>query len=230
MIRHPLLVLTLLLIGAPSAYGAMIIDRAIITFTADGSSREDVLVVNPDPDPLYLEVEVLEVKNPGTEEETRTVVSNPEELGLIASPRRTMIPSDGQRTIRLVALKPPGEQEQVYRVNMRPTAGDVQSDTMAIKILLGYQLLIFVEPETINIDIDIKREGNKLKLENRGNVNVRVHDLVQCEVYPMPPEDCDTINGTRLYPGNQVTLDLPYDNPLTLQLSAAGQISTRQID
>lgn len=208
---------------------AMVIDRAVVTFQADGSPREDVLVSNPDQEPLFIDVEVLTVSHPGTGVEEREVVKDPETIGLIATPRRLMVPPGGQRVVRLVNLNGHGDKERVYRVNLNPVSGPVESEQMGVRIMVGYQLLVFVEPHDVEVKLEGQRDGTELTLFNAGNVNVRVHHGEQCPPAPTPGE-CRELNGKRLYPGNTIVLDLPYDAPVTFSVSAADKSRKRRFE
>lgn len=227
--------LTLLIISGlflQSAHAGMYIDKSIVAFRNGEQLRQDIIVTNPDDTPAFIEVEVLEVLEPGTENESRTVVKNPEEIGLVASPRRLMVPPGGQRVVRLVSLNGFQDKEQVYRVNFTPVAGDVESDTMAVMILVAYQVLVFVDPATVTVDLSASRQGQQLLLENRGNVNVQIYQGLQCPlgVELMPPgkdeealeNGCVELPNHRLYPGNRITVDLPFDRPARYLVTAAG--------
>lgn len=42
---------------APLGQASMVLDRSIVTFVPGKAPREDVTINNPDPDPLFIEVE-----------------------------------------------------------------------------------------------------------------------------------------------------------------------------
>lgn len=202
----PLLLATLLM-ASVQGHAAMILDRTILTFAAGEPPRHDVSVTNPDNENLYIEVSVLEVTNPGTPEETREVVKDPESIGLIAAPRLLMVPPGGRRNIRLVNLNGHGDSERVYRVNVTPTPPPAEAEGLAIRFLIAYQLLIFVEPETPVKNLVATRNGNVLQLHNDGNVNVFLSHGQQCQ--SKDKESCTEVTGTRLYPGNRKDIELP---------------------
>lgn len=212
----------------------MVLDRSIVTFAADMPAREDVTVNNPDPDPLFVEVEVLEVRNPGTDKEERIVVRNPEEIGLIATPKRLMVPTGSSRVVRLVNLAGHGSSERVYRVNIKPVVAPEEGSgegkkSMSIKILVAYQLLIFVDPAKTEVAVDALRQGNTLRLSNKGNVNAFLYDGRQCKDGEAR-EQCPTLQAIRLYPGNERTITLPRDQAVDFMMEAAGRHDSRHID
>lgn len=224
MIR--LVMITIFWCLASTSQGAMVIDRAVITFSPDDSPREDLVVSNPDDEPLFIDIEVLTVSHPGTGVEERKVVKDPESIGLIATPRRMMVPPGGQRIVRLVNLNGHEDRERVYRVNLNPVSGPVESEQMGVRILVGYQLLVFAEPRERDVKLEGKRQGRELTLFNAGNVNIVAQNSEQCPPSPTPGE-CETVKGRRLYPGNTTVLDLPYDAPVTLSF-ASGDKSFRR--
>ena len=202
---------------------AMNIDRAVITFASGGSEREDVMVSNPGDETLYIDVQVLDVTNSGTDAEKREVVKDPESIGLVATPRRLVVPPGGQRVVRLVNLEGYGKKERVYRVNLKPMSGPVESEQMGVKVMVGYGLLVFVEPQKVNVDLEASRDGRELKLRNKGNVNVQILQGEQCPPRPAQGQECQELKGQRLYPGNEETLELPYDAPVTFSVSASDE-------
>ena len=214
--RLLLLLSTVFWLSSP-ATASMIVDRTILTFEAGTTPRQDVTITNPDTDNLYVEVTVLEVSNPGTDEETRTPVKDPETIGLVAAPRKLMVPPGGRRTVRLVNLNGNGDVEKVYRVNFTPVAPPAAVKGMAIRVLVGYQVLIFVAPQKVQSELTSERSGNLLKLDNKGNVNLMLTDGQQCST---PQRDsCVELTGKRLYPGNHLEMDLPGQGPVFFRVT-----------
>ena len=224
------LLLALSLSGPASA--SMLIDRAIINFAAGEPSRQDVTVSNPTESTMFLEVEVLQVSDPGTDNERREVVRDPESIGLIAAPRRVAIPAGGRRLVRLVNLNGHGDTERVYRVNITPIEPPADQDdepSIGIRIIVAYQLLIFVAPQEVNMGLEARREGNVLHLHNTGNVNMMLSDGRQCRG-GLEGSPCEEVTGRRLYPGNKAVLQLPMEEAVSFQVEGAGQKSRRRFD
>lgn len=227
----------LVMLLTPMVQASMVLDRSIMVFAAGDAPRQDVTITNPDPDTMFVEVEVLEVRHPGTDKEERLVVRNPEEIGLIATPKRLVLPSGTSRIIRLVNLAGHGDAERVYRVNVKPvtapeeeTPSDDKEKRMSIKILIAYQLLIFVDPQKRNVLIEGRREGNQLHLANRGNVNAYLYDGRQCKQGEARDQCARIDKATRLYPGNEKVLTLPHDQSVEFQVEAAGQHTRQRFD
>jgi P pilus assembly chaperone PapD len=222
---------------APLVQASMVLDRSILVFAAGDAPRQDVTITNPDPETMFVEVEVLEVRQPGTDKEERIVVRNPEEIGLIATPKRLVLPSGASRVIRLVNLAGHGDTERVYRVNVKPVAApeeqtpsDDTEKRMSIKILIGYQLLIFVDPQKRHVAIEGRRDGNQLYLANKGNVNAYLYDGRQCKEGETREQCASVEKATRLYPGNEKVLTLPRDQAVEFQMETAGQHVRQRFD
>lgn len=229
MVRTFVFVLGLALAGITRA--TMVVDRIFVDFEAGGLPRQDVAIMNPDDEPLYVQVEVLEVLDPGTDREQRTVVRDPESIGFIATPNRLTIPPGGRRAVRLVNLNGHGEQERVYRVNLNPVAAPFEAETTVIRILVGYQLLVFVAPSQTRIGMEGYRDGKTLHLHNTGNVNIRLFEGRQCaEGTTGTDADCVDVPGRRLYPGNRAEIPLPRDAPVTFRRETTRRTDSRRFE
>ena len=193
-------------------HAAMIVERTVLHYAPDGSNRQDVEVRNPDDETLYIQVDIFEVINPGTDEEERREVINPREANFLATPNKMAIPPGGRKLVRLVNLQEPGDKERVFRVNLKPISADVEADQTAIKVLVGYQLLVMIHPAEPEPKLAATRDNGKLKLVNEGNINILMHRGQQCAADK--PDDCVDLPVKRLYPGNSWELELEKDGPV----------------
>lgn len=199
---------------------ALAIDRAIIEFETGKGARQDVMARNTGDTNLFLEIEVLEVTNPGTDEEQRTVVRDPESIGFIAAPRRLMVPPGESRPVRLVNLIGHGDVERVYRVNIRPVVPPAETKGMGVRIVVAYQVLVFVAPLQTRVELNTTRNGNLLTFRNSGNVNIMLGNGEQCPM--LGAKDCEELQGKRLYPGNIWAVELPGNGPVEFDVEADG--------
>jgi len=206
-----------------AANASMQLDRTQVVFKPE-AGREDVVVSNAGEEPLYVKVEVLEVTAPGTERERRVVVENPEDIGLIATPPRFVVQPGKRKILRLVNLLGHGAAETVYRVNVVPVAPPVASEGIGVRVLIAYQLLIFVRPQNPVFDVAARREETQLIVENRGNTNFILRDIEHC---PDDGKPCSKLAGKRVYAGNTITLPVPAGGHLTL--NAVGEGETRKL-
>ena len=206
------------------ALGDMYVDRSIVIFEPGDAPRQDVKVSNSDPEDVYVQVEVLEVTNPGTDSEERQLITDPKALKLLATPNKLIVPPNGQKLIRIVNLQTANDDERVYRINVTPIAPPLEEDTSQLRIVVAYQILAIVQPDEPNTDLKVNRSGKQLTLTNSGNTNVLLSDGRQCD--PANPAICEELTSRRLYADNEWTLDLPFDGPLSYSIRSFDGIKT----
>lgn len=198
---------SLLLAGllSSSVIAEMRIDRAIVYFEPDQMPRQDVEVSNLGAENLYLQVDVEEVINPGTDQESRRQVKDLDKMGFIASPVKSIVPPNGKRRVRLLNLKGPQDEEKIYRVTFKPVAKEFKAEQSMLKLLVAYQSLIIVRPKQGKADIQAHRQGQQLTLNNLGKANVYLENGEAC----LPGgEDCREVPGRRMYAGNQHVIQI----------------------
>ena len=200
---------TLLMSISVNSFAAMSLDRMIVYFDPDKAPRQDVIVTNPDTDNLYLQTEVYKVIKPGTAEEERVRITDPNEMMLLSTPQKAIIAPNSRKTVRLVSLETPKNVESVYRVTFKPVVGDLKATQNAIKLLIAYQALVFIRPENPEYKVTAKRDGKKITFTNSGNINVVLRNGKFCELEVTEKTCTDIENGTRLYAGQSWSLDLP---------------------
>lgn len=194
------------------AFADMYVDRSIVTFEPDGQPREDVKVSNTGDEVMYIQVEVLEVANPGMDTETRASASDPTAQKLIATPNKLVIPPGGQKLIRLVNLQKKNDVERVYRVNVTPIVPPLEEETSQLRIVVAYQILTIIQPDERESTLTVSRKGTSLTLSNTGNSNILLSEGNQCD--PAAPSVCEDLPSRRLYAGNTWTFVLPFDAPV----------------
>ncbi len=199
------------------AQAQLAVDRIIIDIAPDAPPREDVRLSNSsETETLYIQVEVLEVDNPGTPNEQRKVVDDPAAIGMIASPTRLVIPPGSSQLVRLVSLLPSDDRDQIFRVNFTPVTGELVAEETSVKIMVGYQALVIVRPNEPEPDVQAIRKGNILTLTNRGNTNVYLDAGRECKTGKL--EECTVITGNRLYSGNSWDIELEGDGPVAFNI------------
>ena len=194
------------------------VDRAIVRMSPNTTPREDVKVINNGDEEGYVQIDVFEVRNPGTDKEERVKVTDPNAVKLIASPAKLAIPANGQKLVRIVNLDPSSTEERIYRINVTPVLPPLQEDSgSVVRVVVAYQLLVIVDPAEPREGIDIKRSGYRLTVANNGNTNVLISDGKQCD----PASDhCVDIAAHRVYPGNHWETELVFDSPVTFKLTS----------
>ena len=124
---HRAFLLPCLLLSAGLASAGVQLDRVIVYFDADKLPRQDILVTNPDQEPLYLETEIFKVENPGASNEERVRITDPDKMQLLATPGKSIVAPGGRKTVRLVSLNPAPKVEEVYRITFRPVVGELEA-------------------------------------------------------------------------------------------------------
>lgn len=197
----------------------MLVSNSIVHFGPDQPGREDVEIENPTSEPMYIKVAPSIVHNPGTEQETRELITNPKEAGLLVSPNKLVIPPGGRKLVRFVNLRPNAQSEHVYRVAITPVVNRVDAEVTGVKILIGYEVLVLTQPVNAQPGLVAKRAGNTLHFHNEGNTNVLLREGYQCPFETADKEECEPLTGKRIYPGNNWSVDLPLDRPVEYYLA-----------
>ena len=178
--------------AAAPARAQLVVDRLIVDFERGAPVRQDVLLRNESKDKYYITVTPTEVTNPGDDNSTKISKTNPEELGLLVTPNRTILEPGASRSIRVVSLNGPLNRDRIYRVLIAPQVGELKPDAApngekaaAIKILTAYEALVIVRPQISNADLVAKRTVDGITLSNSGNTNILIYDGTAC-----PPRAC----------------------------------------
>ncbi|MDP0560980.1 MAG: fimbria/pilus periplasmic chaperone [Candidatus Endonucleobacter sp. (ex Gigantidas childressi)] len=195
------------LIFSTNIFAALSLDRIIIYFSPS-EQVQDITVTNPDKDTLFLQTEVYLVSNPGRTNEKRVKITDPDKMGLLATPSKAVIPTNSHKTLRLISLEKPIKNEQVYRVTFKPIVGDLKASNTAIKLLIAYQALVFVRPNKPHYDVSAKQKNNQLTFTNSGNINAIMRNGQYCT--SKKDDSCKPLTQTtRLYAEQSWTLDIP---------------------
>lgn len=231
MISHiPLSVLLCFLFVLPvsSVSANMVLSEAIIHFEPGKPLRKDIEVENPSSENLYVEITPAVVSEPGTKSEKRITITDPRESGLLVTPNKIVVPPGGRKLVRLVSLEPLGEKERVYRVTFKPVVGDLETEQIGIKVLIGYEVLILMQPAAPDPNLIVNRSGKTLSFENKGNTNILLREGKQCpDGVSNDSESCERLGGKRLYPGNSWSVDLPYNKAVDYQMSIGTKNSVK---
>ncbi|WP_444921143.1 molecular chaperone [Microbulbifer sp. CnH-101-G] len=211
-----------LLIAQP-VMAAMSVDKIVLYLEDGPSSRDDVVVSNPDEETLYVQTEIFRVDNPGRENEERIRVINPDEFKLLVSPSKAVLAPGERKRFRLMALDRNLEEEKVYRVTFKPVVGEIKTEQTALKILVAYQALVFVQPKGGAYKVGLEEENGSYRLTNNGNINVEVVEVRHC----FAEGECEKLETSgRLYAGTSIEVaDVPANGELEVLLR--GQNSER---
>ncbi len=199
------------------AAGGMLLNRSIVIFKPSQPPREDVAILNQEEENLYIKVDILEVRNPGSAEENRVKITDPGQSKLIATPNRLIIPPLGRKPMRLVNLES-GDVERIYRVNVTPVLPPLENpETSMVRVIVAYQLLVIVQPQKPVENLQVTREDQALIFENQGNTNFLISEGSNCD---KAGENCVDLPTKRIYAGNRFEVALTHDTPVSYKLTA----------
>lgn len=220
------------LLNVQPTFAAMYVDRSETLFLVGQPSRQDVVITNPDPDPLYVKAEVTEVFAAGTPGEERRTPVDASEVRLLATPNKLVIPPGEQRAVRLLNVAGHGERERVFRVKFTPVVGQIEGDGqgMAVKVVVAYDILVVVAPARPQPALEAGREGQTLQFRNTGNTNIHLFNGQQCPSADAPAEECKSIGGNRIYPGASWSVDLPGSGPVDYFMTILGRNERRRFE
>ncbi len=216
-------------IGIRAAAGIVVVPN-LIELDATDSQRTDVTVINEDEDEAYIKVTPRIILNPGTPKEKAVIIRNPQQYGLLVSPQHFIIPPKQKRLVRFILSQNLEDKERIYRVDIVPLAKEIipkspNQTALGLQLLVGYGVLLIARPTHPELRIAMHRQGKTLYVENKGNTNVQLQNIEQCQ-----GKTCyDLTHFTpRLYAGNKQSIALKIETPvkLTAQLSQEQKILT----
>ena len=195
------------------AYGQISVSRSVIEFSKS-AKVQDIEVVNKGENKVYLDLKVAQIINPESENAQRVELEDPRTSPVIVSPRQLLIPPGERRRMRVILRKGATDTDQVFRLAVKPYTGSVKVDdaggdkkSSAIKVLVGYDLLLLSRPERLNPDMTVSRNSNSISFVNNGNTNVLLRKIEQCDV---AANSCVELQPNRLYAGERYTIELPH--------------------
>lgn len=215
--RRIIVTLALFLWTSGPAHAEMVLSQVIVDLQSGRPSRDDIEVWNGGTDRMYVLVEPSRIQSPGTSDEQRITNPDPAITGLLATPSRMVLEPGQRKVIRLAALLQRDETERVYRVTIKPVAGPVSSESNAIKVLVGYDVLVLYRPEHVTGTVTATRIGQKIVFHNESNTAQELFEGRQCDT---SGQNCLTLPATRLYAGAQWSVNLEYDTPVEYRLTS----------
>ena len=213
--------------GTVPAAAQIAVHPVIIDLPPEDLQRGDFTVENPTSERVFVAVEPARIDAPGSEGETRVALSDPQQLGLLASPPRMILEPGERRFVRVAALTPPGEADRVFRVAVKPVAGDVTGEQSGLKILVGYDLLVIQRPAAPSVTLDWEDRGAELVIRHTGNSNVQLVNGRACDEGQQEAQ-CAEVPSMRLYAGTSVTVPKQAGQIVTYELIFMGK-TQRQV-
>lgn len=201
-----------LLLSSHSAFGQLSVNRSVIEFTAK-TKVQDIEVLNTGDFKLYLDLKVAEIVNPESENPTRVELSDPRTASVLVSPKQLLVPPGQRKRVRLILREAASDVDRVYRLSVKPYTGKLSlggsggdKKSSAIKVLVGYDLLLLSRPQKLNPQVEVNRSPTAIEFKNRGNTNVLLRKITQCEGSQV---NCVDLQPNRLYAGETYRIDLP---------------------
>lgn len=194
------------------ARAEFLISSAILEFTKEGPKQQDIELISRSADNDYIETDITEIIQPGTDHESRRVITDPADSWLLVTPDKSILTGNSRKLLRFVLLKEPDASEHIFRISVKPVIKGIESTTkVGIKVLVGYEVLVIIRPTLLQPAYSASRQGKALTIRNTGNTNILFQNGTQCP----PPENCPLAPGTRVYAQTNATLTLPTNKPVT---------------
>lgn len=215
-----ILLAALALTAAQDAHANLVLSHVILDLTPGTPPAQDIEVWNSGKDRSYVVAEPVEVVAPGTPEENRVANPDPGVSGLLVTPQRMILEPGQRRLLRVAAVNPRGPRDRIYRVAVKPVAGDVTAANTALKVMVGYDVLVIQRPEKLDGTVSAERAGDRITFRNGGNTNVEMFDGRQCDG---AGQACRNLPANRLYAGAQWQVTIDPSRPVEYRVAIAGQ-------
>lgn len=209
-----------LCLSAP-AHAQLVLSEVIVDFQPGKPPRSDIEAWNDSKERMYISAEASEILSPGLPGERRVHDPDPEKLGLLVTPARMILEPGEHKLVRIAAIAAAGTKDRVYRVMIKPVAGGVAAQESALKILVGYDVLVMVRPAAPQPDVKATRTGKTITFHNGGNTNAELTDGRQCDA---AGKQCKELASKRLYEGTSWTQALSYDTPVQYSVKTGAQV------
>jgi Mat/Ecp fimbriae periplasmic chaperone len=204
--------------SAPASAGLML-SKVILDLGPDSAPRDDIELWNDGAERLYVVAEPSEILDPGQPTELRKPSGDPAVTGLLVTPQKLIVEPGEHKLVRVAAIADRPAHDRVYRVTIKPVAGPVTADQSALKLYVGYDVLVLYRPAQPAADLAATRSGTRLTIRNRGNTNVELAQGRQCDA---GGQNCRDLPANRLYPGADWTISLPYTTPVSYRTYTGG--------
>ena len=199
-----------------AALAQLIVDRSIIEFTPD-ARIQDIEVTNTGDFRLYLDLGVAEIHDPGSASPTREPFDDPRTAPVIVTPKQVLLPPGERKRVRVVMRDVGTDRERVFRLAVKPYTGKVRIEggeasekVSAVKVLVGYDLLLLSRPAQLEPKLEVVRTERDIEFRNEGNTNILLRRVRQCD---RDMDECSDLSANRLYAGETWKVALPVAGP-----------------
>lgn len=219
------LVFAATIVPVTSAQAGLVLSQLVVDITPANNARSDIEIWNNAPERTYVEAAPREIVNPGTPSQAGRTDPDPEKLGLLVSPSQMILEPGQRRLLRIAAISHDPKREHVYRVTVKPVVAELSAEGSALKVLIGYDILVIVRPAEMSPHVSGTRLGNSLILHNDGNVSVELVNGNQCA---QSKTACTDLPDTRLYSGATATINIAPSQPVYYKLRVAGKLTSAE--
>jgi len=195
-----------------TAQSQITVSRSVIEFGKSGVIQ-DIEVMNTGDFKIYLDMTIAEIIDPESETPTRVQLDDPRTAPVLVSPKQLLVPPGERKRMRVILREPAVERDRVFRLAVKPYTGALKIDetsgdkkASAIKVLVGYDLLLLSRPPNANPEVAVTRYNDHLEFVNKGNTNVLLRKIEQCDA---TESDCEELQPNRLYAGESYSVELP---------------------
>lgn len=225
LLRAALLLLASALAFAPGHARAQISVSEMTVDIGPNQPLHDLVVGNPSDQTAYVEVEVIQINDPGGPNQTFVKGTNPGETGLLTTPNRLILKAGERAVVRIAPVKRDPDRDRVYWVRVKPVVGQLEAQQSVIRVLFGYDVLVIVRPPDPKPSFTVKRDGRTITATNTGNTMVELGYGQQCDA---DGTNCVSAPGKRLYAGLTWSAELPRDAPVVYTVTEGGQSFKQQ--
>lgn len=209
--------------AASQANSELILETLVVELNDDDDGVEDIEIYNSGSERQFVSVEASLIEEPGVANR-RVSNADPEALGLLASPGKAILEPGERRLIRLATLSDEVDDEQVYRVLVRPVPPIDEPSASGLNIMVGYDVLVLVRPDQVSRALHGQIENDILTLRNEGNASVELLKGSQCSA----PDRCKDVPGKRLYAGETYTISLDNGSPVDFVVKYADGVRSER--
>ncbi len=209
-------VLGLCLATASFAQADIFVDRAILEFSPSAPAQT-LLVGNGGDEPVYVVTSLTEVLDPASATPQTRTYEDLRRAPVIANPQTLLLQPGQRKLVRVFVKEAETRTDRVYKLTVKPYIEDIavnrpisDGSSGAIKVSLGYNILLLHRPEGSSPNVEVSREGGDIVFFNAGNTNVLLKDVRQCPAGDEVGDDaCESLGTNRLYAGERWRIDLP---------------------
>jgi P pilus assembly chaperone PapD len=210
-------------IGATPARAGIILSKVIVDMPADLPPREDIEVMNDGQERQYVVADPALIQEPGTLREKRIDSPDPTITGLLVTPQKLVLEPGERKLIRVALVAPRDDAERIYRLAIHPVAGSVEAENTALKVFVGYDILIIARPATVTGKLTATRTSTTtIVFHNGSNSSVEMSQGRQCDD---AGSNCTPLPATRLYAGADWSVAIARDTSVKYKVQR-GKLST----